>query len=168
MTLRINNYIRQIQQLYEGGSWNGESYLEKLKNVNEQIAFTQPAPGNHSIAEILWHCIYWRTVVLKRTLGDNEFSERTEKDQNFLSLESLMEKGWSNLLNEFNMIQRELVNMLETKTDDFLGNEYQVGKNFDYQIEGIIHHDIYHLGQIGLVISILKNKSGKTPKTDQS
>jgi len=39
MTSRINNYIRQLQQLYEGGSWNGESYLDKLKNVNEQMAF---------------------------------------------------------------------------------------------------------------------------------
>jgi hypothetical protein len=39
--------------------------------------------------------------------------------------------------------------------DNFLESEYKEGRSFDYIVEGIIHHDIYHLGQIGLVISLL-------------
>lgn len=160
---RIINYIRQFVQLFEGGSWNGESYIEKLKTVDEQTAFKQPVPGKHSIAEILWHCTYWTTVILKRLQGDSEFGEKTEKDQNFLSLELLCQKGWLNLLAEFKQSQGVLINFLKTKTDDFLENEYKPGKKFDYELEGIIHHDIYHLGQIGLLISLLKNKPDIKP-----
>jgi uncharacterized damage-inducible protein DinB len=160
MKTRIINYIRQLKQLYEGGSWQGESYSEKLKAVDEQVAFAQPISGNHSVAEILWHVIFWRTIILRRLGGEIEFSEETKKEQNFLSPESLKRKGWGKLVDEFNKSQKELINLLETGNDDFLDNKY-LDNNFDYLIEGIIHHDIYHLGQIGLVISILKNKSKK-------
>ncbi len=160
MKTRINNYIRQLKQLYEGGSWQGESYLEKLKAVDEQAAFGQPVSGNHSVAEILWHVIFWRTIIFRRIGGEIEFSEKTKEEQNFLSPESLIRKGWNNLVHEFNQSQKELINLLETQSDDFLDNKYQ-NDNFDFLIEGIIHHDVYHLGQIGLVISILKNKSEK-------
>ena len=160
MKERINNYIRQIRQLYEGGSWQGESYSAKLKDVNEQTAFAQPVSGNHSVAEILWHVVFWRTIILRRIGGEIEFSEKTKEEQNFLSPESLSKKGWSNLIKEFNQSQKKLVELLESQNDDFLDNKYQ-DDNFDYLIEGIIHHDVYHLGQIGLVISILKNKSKK-------
>jgi uncharacterized damage-inducible protein DinB len=160
MKTRINNYIRQLQQLYEGGSWQGESYLAKLKAVDKQIAFAQPVSGNHCVAEILWHVIFWRTIILRRIGGEIEFSEKTKEEQNFLSPESLKKKGWNNLVQEFNQSQKKLIELLESKNDDFLNNKYQ-DVNFDYLIEGIIHHDVYHLGQIGLVISILKNKSKK-------
>jgi uncharacterized damage-inducible protein DinB len=152
---RIKNFIQQLEQLYGGGSWNDENFTGKLKAVDEQKAFLQPIPGKHCIAEIVWHCTYWRTVLFKQLQGDDDFRERTLKDQNFLSLESLQRKGWSNLLADFKESQELLIALLNTKNDDFLESEYKEGKTFDYSIEGIIHHDIYHLGQIGLVISLL-------------
>jgi hypothetical protein len=112
-------------------------------------------PGKHCLAEIVWHCTYWRTVLLKHLQGDNGFRERTFNDQNFLSLESLQQKGWSNLLTDFKQSQELLIALLNTKNDDFLEGEYKAGSTIDYIIEGIIQHDLYHLGQIGLVISLI-------------
>jgi uncharacterized damage-inducible protein DinB len=152
---RIKNYIRQIEQLYQGGSWNNESFAEKLKTVDEQKAFMQPIPDKHCIAEIIWHCIYWRTVLIKRIQGDNEFRNRTVDEQNFLSLETLRQKGWSDLLANFQQSQELLIALLNTKNDNFLDDEYKENNTFEYIVEGIIHHDIYHLGQIGFVISML-------------
>lgn len=152
---RIKNYIRQLQQLYQGGSWNDESFINKLMNVDEQKVFAQPAPGKHCVAEIVWHNTYWRTVLIKRIQGDNDFRERTFNEQNFLSLEMLQRKGWSNLLADFKQSQELLIALLNTKNDNFLDDEYKEGKTFEYIVEGIIHHDIYHLGQIGFVISML-------------
>lgn len=155
---RIKNYIRQFDQLYEGGGWNDESYMEKLKAIDGQNAFLQPAPGKHSVAEILWHCIYWKTILVKQIQGDFEFRKRTEKEFNFLPLETLKQKGWKNLISEFRQIHETLIGLLNERNDDFLQEEYANGKSFDYIIEGLIHHDIYHLGQIGLVTSILNSK----------
>ncbi|MGE5811026.1 MAG: DinB family protein [Ignavibacteria bacterium] len=151
---QIKNYIKQIEELYKGENWLDENFLKKFKMLDEEKAFIQPASGKHSAAEILWHCIYWRRVVLKRMQGDFEFGERTEKEQNFLPLENLKEKGWKYLLSEFENIQTLLTNFLKTKDDNFLEEICKPGYNIRYLIEGIISHDAYHLGQIGFVITI--------------
>jgi uncharacterized damage-inducible protein DinB len=151
---QVKNYIKQLEELYRGENWLDENFLKKFKMVDDVKAFIQPVQGKHSVAEILWHCIYWRRVVQKRMQGDFEFGERTEKEQNFLPLENLKEKGWNYLLSEFENIQTLLTNFLETKDDNFLEEVCKPGYNIRYLIEGIISHDAYHLGQIGLVISI--------------
>ncbi len=160
---RIKNYILQLTQLYDGGSWNDECYLEKLKSIDEQKAFIQPLPAKHSVAEILWHVIYWKTILIKTIQGDMEFRKKTEKDYNFLPLETLKQKGWNNLVVEFKQSQESLISLLNAKNDEFLEEEFKSGYKFDYIIEGLIHHDIYHLGQIGLVISMLNRKPISKP-----
>jgi len=48
--------------------------------------------------------------------------------------------------------QKELIGLLDAKTDDFLQTQTP-GHTYDFQflIEGIVQHDIYHQGQIGVV-----------------
>src|SRR5690606_6095798 len=62
---QVKNFVRQLNALFDGGSWQGESFSGKLRDVTPEIVFTQPAPGVHSIAEIVWHCTYWRMVAIK-------------------------------------------------------------------------------------------------------
>jgi uncharacterized damage-inducible protein DinB len=158
MKTRIENYVRQLNQVYDGDNWTDGNFVGKLNSIDENLAFTQPFPGKHSAAEILWHVIYWRIAVVKRVQGDNEFEERTVQEQNFLSLESLRKKGLSRLLVELKESQEGLINFLIAGTDDLLDAEYKPGYSIESQIEGIIQHDYYHLGQIGFVISVLKSK----------
>ncbi len=155
---KIKNLIRQIEELYDGDNWTDVGFLSKINSIEEEKIFVQPFPGKHSAAEILWHTIYWKKVVLKRMEGDFEFEEKTEKEQNFLSLELLKQKGLKNLLANLKETNNELVNFLRAKMDDFLENEYKPGYTYKYMVEGVISHDYYHLGQIGYVISLLKNK----------
>ena len=129
-----------------------------MNSVEEEKIFTQPVPGRHSVAEILWHSIYWRKVAVKRMEGDFDFEEKTEKEQNFLSLDLLKQKGLKNLIADFKDAGDLLINFLKIKTDDFLDNEYRPGYTNQSLVEGLIFHDYYHLGQIGFVIAILKQK----------
>ena len=151
---KVKQYLRQLNQLYNGGSWQGESIAAKLKSITEEQAFQQPSPDVHSVAEVVWHCIYWRTVFLKRMEGDNLYRDQTMERLNFLPLSELREKGWPYLLGELQQTQATIFRELSTKRDSFLGEEYQPGYTFDYLVEGLIQHDVYHLGQIGLIIKI--------------
>jgi uncharacterized damage-inducible protein DinB len=152
---QIKNYIKQIEELYKGDNWTDENFLKKLGTLDIEKAFKQPVQGKHSVAEVLWHCIYWRRVLVKRMQGDFELGERTEAEQNFLPLESLKKMGWDNLLAEFKKENELLINFLKSKNDNFLVEENKPGYNNRYMIEGIISHDFYHLGQIGFIISLL-------------
>lgn len=155
---RISSYIRQLEQLFHGNSWQGESFSEKLKDVDDTMAFAQPVPNVHSISEIVWHCIYWREVYLERAHG-SDLKTRQGHLQNFLPLGELQEKGWPQLVAYFEQTQQAILKFLRTKQDNFLLQHYHPGHSFDHMTEGIVQHDIYHLGQIGLVKKILKETS---------
>jgi uncharacterized damage-inducible protein DinB len=155
---RIQHHIDQLNRVYHGDNWVEESYEGKLNALPEKDAFTPPAPSVHSVAEIVWHCIYWRNVNLQRLLGNNAYRDETLDRLNFLPLEELKQKGWKTLLQELKDTQQELLEMLKDKTDDFLEDTYKPGYTFDFLIEGTVQHDYYHLGQIGLVVKILKVK----------
>lgn len=158
ITTRIQTYISQLDRIYNGGDWIDESFAGKLSQVNKLKAFKQLIPDKHSIAEILWHCVYWRTVLIKRIQGDKLYKQITIATENFISLDALEYKGWDTLKEEFDYTQNQLIELLSTKSDDFLDEEYEEGFTYEYFVEGIIHHDIYHLGQIGLLISFLEKQ----------
>ena len=155
---QIKNYILQLNQLYAGGNFLDENFSAKLSIVNEATAFIPPADGVHSVAEILWHCTYWRTVNLNRFQGNNRYREETIDEMDWIKLDELKKKGWSVLRAEFDQSQAALTELLVDKTDNYLENEYEAGKTFGYLIDGTIQHDAYHLGQIGLVIKCLRLK----------
>ena len=152
---KIKNYIRQFEQLYGGGSWQDESFEAKLQDVTEQTAFMRPLPGVHSIAEIIWHSLYWRTVLIKRMEGNYGYRDETVDKYNFLSIETLKQKGWIYLWNEWQKSQEQLIAYLRERTDHHLEEKAPGKDSLEYMVEGIIQHDIYHLGQIGLVKKIM-------------
>lgn len=159
---RIESYISRLERLVNGGDWIDESFSGKLKQVNRVKAFKQLIPEKHSIAEILWHCIYWRNVLIKRIQGDRLFKQISMATENWISLNALEYKGWDTLKEEFDNTQQQLIELLSSKTDEFLDEEYEEGYTYDYFFEGIIHHDYYHLGQIGLLISFLEKQDTVT------
>ena len=155
--MKITNYIFQLGRLYHGGNWVQESFEGKLNGLSDGQAFQQPVPGIHSVAELLWHCMYWRHVNLKRLRGEkNTYRDATSAFLNFLTIEELKTKGWKTIRREFEQTQIQLIDFLKQQTDSFLENEYEPGHSYEFAIEGTIQHDYYHLGQIGLVIRLLK------------
>lgn len=152
-----STYINQFKQVYEKGAWFGDTYLEKLKDVTEQEAFTQPLEGFHSIAELVAHVTYWRLPIVRKLKGDKNYQGLNESPDNWPELTSLKAKGWKTILKEFDESQQQLVKLLSEAKPAFFEEEYAPGSSWTYITEGIIQHDVYHLGQIGLVKKIIRN-----------
>ena len=54
----------------------------------------------------------------------------------------------------------ELIRLIQDKDDDFLSEQYydaDYENSYHYQfiLEGLLHLDIYHLGQIGIIIKLI-------------
>jgi uncharacterized damage-inducible protein DinB len=155
--MKATTYIIQLQRVYHGENWVQESFEGKLKDLNDDQLFQQPYPGIHSVAELVWHCAYWRRVTLSRLQGEkNQYRDATISEQNFPPLKELRAKGWANIIHELEVSQHQLVNFLEGKDDTFFDNEYEYQHTYEFVVEGTIQHDYYHLGQMGLVIRMLK------------
>ena len=156
----INYLIAQFHEIEKGQPWLDEWFNKKLEPVDEELAFTPPQEGVHSVAEILSHLVVWRNEILSRLKGNPRKLEVTSPE-NWKSLADLKEVGWGALLKDFRSTQNELINFLTEQDDVFLHRKHgPSGMTNCYYAEGLIHHDLYHLGQIGLVLKLLSVKSG--------
>jgi len=112
--LLIQDYVRQLKEVYEGDPWLDETFAKKLKCLDEEDAFKQPLPGVHSVAEVLSHLVEWRKELLNRfKTGEPPFPLFTS-ERNWYSNETLKEKGWNRLMEEFAATQHQLTELWES------------------------------------------------------
>lgn len=151
------NYCQQLKTIYDGDPWIDESFEKKLTGLSEEEAFCQPIPGVHSVAEVISHVVEWRKELIERMRNGRPPLPVFEQENNWYSNEWLRKKGWSRLVEEFEESQNQLIYLWEGLSDSFLSQKYNEEYSYQYLVEGIIHHDLYHLGQIGLIIKMLRN-----------
>jgi uncharacterized damage-inducible protein DinB len=153
MKTLIESYITQFSQLFDGDPWVGESFTAKLGNLSPEEAFHQPFGKLHSAAEVVAHIIAWRNEELRRLATGGERRLHMESPENWPSNESLRQKGWQHLYDELKESQRRLIAFLKEIDDAFLlkktNREGHIG---EYFIAGLLQHDWYHLGQIGIIL----------------
>jgi uncharacterized damage-inducible protein DinB len=147
-------YSNRFQEIYNGSPWYGETVDAKLNDVSDSNAFLQPVNGVHSVGEIVSHMIYWRKALIGKLEGGT-FKTSMESPDNWKDLKALKASGWKKLKSAFDKSQQTITSLLAKQSDDFLKTEYSQGTSMESLIQGIIDHDIYHLGQIGLVKRML-------------
>jgi len=140
----IQNLGKLVQRVYNGKAWHGPSIMDVLKDVDDTIA-RKKIGDSHSIVQLVLHMVSWRSFVTKRLLGDTTF-ELSDND-NFPSA-----TDWATALGKLEASQTELLKAIETITSDQL-NEQVASRKYDFYVllHGVIHHDIYHIGQILLI-----------------
>lgn len=154
---QILYYSNRFQEIYNGSPWYGETIDAKLNDVSDGNAFLQPINGVHSVGEIVSHMIYWRKALIARLEGGT-FNTSMESEDNWKNVEELKASGWKKLKSAFDKSQLAITTLLEKQSDDFLKTEYSQGTSMESLIQGIIDHDVYHLGQIGLVKKMISVK----------
>lgn len=153
--------IDQLQDIQEGKNWIGSSYASKLNDINDTNAFTRPLDGMHSVAEIISHLTLWRQeAILKIKTGTG--SKTDDCEENWLSNKALKSKGWNTIKSEYDRTTLELVSLLKHRNDSFLDElyydtDFRGEYPYRFVINGMLHHDIYHLGQIGIILKYLQS-----------
>lgn len=154
---RVNQLLEQMRELYDGDLWYGTTIMPVLKQVDAEESVMAPLKGVHSIQQLVLHMTAWRGILLKRLEGNMDFRIEVNSADDWKPQESLSPDAWEEILRDFQNSYLTMLNMLEQKAASLLDkNVGDAGYDFQYLIEGILHHDIYHLGQIALVRKILR------------
>ncbi len=155
----IEQLSGSFQDFFNGDPWFGDNYTKIISDITPDEALS--LPGNqHSIARILWHMVKWRKALAERLLGNLDFRADVADEDNWRDVSSLSHSSWDAAKKEFESLQRVIVSELRKRNDVFLDKEFLPGKTFRWLSMGVIQHDIYHLGQIAFLKSLLR-KSGK-------
>jgi len=158
MNSKIQHLIHKLNESFQGTPWFGDSLMPTLKAIDYKLVNKKLTNSNNSIAILVQHLINWRVFAIEKLEGNQCFDIElnSEKDWTKITIEN--ENEWNELLKELISTQRKIISILDSqKVDSFL-TQITLGKsyNFEYLIEGVLQHDIYHFGQIGLLYAHLK------------
>lgn len=146
----LSSHLKQIQSAFDGPAWHGPSLMEALDGVDAHLAKRRWVDGVHTIWEIALHTVAWKRAVVKFLEGAEKIV--VEDDENFPRPEQGDDSEWQHVLNELGIAQAEYLATVTKFTNDRL---YQIppGREWTYNtwIFGVVHHDLYHAGQIMLL-----------------
>jgi hypothetical protein len=157
----IQHLIAQYREVQNGYLWMGGTYAKRFGELVEEEFFVRPLPDLHSVAEIISHLTLWRQeTILKIETGQGSKTDQCE--ENWLPNEKLKSLGWGAIKEEYNRSLARIIELLTDKDDHFLNKKYydtdfKDHYPYSFVLNGMLHHDLYHLGQIGIIIKYLKS-----------
>lgn len=155
MNQKLLSIIRHIENVNSGQPWYGKSVYKLLEEVNPKIVYDKPNVIEHSMIELLYHMITWADFTLKRVQGDKESDLKASEELDWRKLEP-KKHSWKKGIAEFKSIHRKLIALLKKKDDAFLKEIVDYRKyNFRFLLNGMIEHNIYHIGQIVYINKML-------------
>ena len=142
----------QIKRAFDGDAWHGDSVLELLADVNAGKAAAHPIKNAHSIWELVLHVAAWDGAVIRRIGGS---AVTLSAAQNFPPVKDSSEAAWRRTLDSVKHTHRDLVKAVAAFPASRLGEQVPGKKqdyyDFYYMFSGIVQHELYHAGQIGLL-----------------
>ncbi|HRG59452.1 MAG TPA: DUF1572 domain-containing protein [Bacteroidia bacterium] len=148
----------RLREVYIDGKWIANTnYKEQLDGigwplVNENIS------GLNSIALLTFHINYYLEGLLKVLNGGNlEISDKYSFDMPQIN----NEEEWLEMKSQFLTNASEFCNKIEQLDDVILDCDFTDKKYGSYlrNIEAVIEHSYYHLGQIVLIKKLINFKS---------
>lgn len=144
--MEIQRIISLLRQTFEKDAWHGPSVREGLADISAEQALRR-LPNTHSIIEIVAHMTAWRKYVLRKLDDDGEYTVSDE--MNFPQ-----SSDWAETVRQLEESQATLLASLEKFPDEKLDQPVAgitTGRTYYKLLHGIIHHDLYHTGQILLI-----------------
>lgn len=145
---------KHLRDVHFGGNWTCVNLKAVLEDVTWQQAITKAGSFN-TIATLLFHIDYFVVVVAKVLQGGpldgkDTLSFNHPPIQSSEDWQALMDKAWSDAEEFADLIEQLPESKLwEDFSDDKYGTYYR-------NIQGIIEHSHYHLGQITLIKKLIQ------------
>lgn len=153
---RIEKLIEEIKSSVFGNPWHGSSLKTILSDINENQSNMRVIKNAHTIKELVLHLIAWTDEVTSRLTGKEPDEPQIGdwpdpqnfKNDNFDSLKDRLFIAANNLIEVLKSINEE-------KLDQIVGTEinpsFGTGVSFETMIIGLLQHNAYHSGQIGIM-----------------
>jgi len=146
---------KHVRDFHFGGNYTGVNLKQTLEDLTWQEA-TAKYKSLNTIAALVFHIHYYMDAVLK-VLQGNPLDAHDEYSYHHPVIES--EDDWQNLLNRVYSVADQFARSIENLEDARLDEDFLDGKYGSYfrNLEGIIEHANYHLGQIAILKKLLRN-----------
>ncbi len=144
---------KHFRDLHFGGNWTSVSLKEALKDVSWEQATTKVQDLN-TIAVLVYHVNYYVAAVLKVLEGGSlDASDKFSFDLPPITSEAEWEALKTKVFTEAEQFATQIEQWDDSRFfEEFIEPKYG---NYYRNINGIIEHTYYHLGQISLIRKML-------------
>lgn len=152
--LAIANRLREV--LLSGKWIANTNFKDQILSVGWEQAI-QKVDNLNTIALLTFHINYYLAGLLNVFTG----GKLEIKDKYSFDLPEIKsEKDWNKLVNEFLSNSEMFVNQVEQMDESMLDQPFVEEKYGSYlrNIEGVIEHSYYHLGQVSLIRKMIIQK----------
>ena len=112
-----------------------------IDGLTKEQALWKDKSGNHSVAELTYHLIFWNERQLAKFKGEKEAAFSGNNEESF---DVIKQKSWDDMVKKIDSIMKELERVIETADESKL-------KEWAETIANISTHNAYHTGQIVFV-----------------
>lgn len=152
-------FANRFREVILNGRWVANTnFKDQLQNISWERA-TQKVGSLNTLAALVFHINYYVEGVLKVFEGgDLEIRDKYSFDLTPIQSEN----DWQQLLSTLLDNAEKFAQAVEAMPDDQLEEVFVDAKYGTYQrnIEGMIEHCYYHLGQVSLINKLLADKEG--------
>lgn len=151
----------QVLLAYKGPAWHGASLAENLAGLTAADAAAHPVAGAHSVWELVLHMEAWTSEVRRRLEG-GEPDLPAEGD--WPEVADASEPAWglarARLGGAHDALASAVSRFPEARWTEQVGPAHDAplgtGVTFAAMISGLLQHDGYHGGQVGLLRRALR------------
>ncbi len=136
----------------DGEPWYGRSMYSILNEIHPAVVFKRLNEEGHSMIDLLYHMITWTQFTLQRIRHEPKAPEGEDEETLDWRLIDPLEHTWVKGLEQLRDLHDQIIMELESRDDSFLNEMVEFrGYSFRFLLNGLIQHDIYHLGQIAML-----------------
>ena len=159
MTIK-EQLLQSLERVLDGNPWYGNSIISALDKITaENMGHAVQTVNGKSVPEYLLHMISCQDFVLEKLRGNKSLDIELGSEQDWPKNNSPSDDSWSKLIIQFKNQNSQILNEVKSRSEsDF--DQLVPGKSYtlSLMIEGLIHHNIYHLGQIVILSKLLENR----------
>ena len=144
----IERIVDQLDRAWRGPAWHGPSVQESLEGVDAAAAARKPIAGGHTIWELAEHIAVWEDVVARRIGGEKV---QPEGDLDWPPVRETGDAAWQRTRDRMAATHDRLRAAIASFPDARLDEERPGAGTWYVLFHGIVQHDLYHAGQIGLL-----------------
>jgi uncharacterized damage-inducible protein DinB len=144
--------LAAMEEAFERKAWHGTNLRGSIRGLDPAVACQRPAPGRHSIWELVVHAAYWKYAVRRRLIGDKRGSFAFKGSNWFSRPDEPSPAAWGQDVALLVAEHRALMKAARAIDPRRLHRASPGSRQTPaVLLRGIAFHDIYHAGQIQLL-----------------
>jgi uncharacterized damage-inducible protein DinB len=160
-SIEAGHIAELVLRVFEGDPWHGASVTAQLADLTADQAARRLAGHTHSIWEIVLHMTGWAEEVRRRVAGR---PAQEPEGGDWPEVGAVTPAAWQTALARLGEAHRALAEAVRALPDDSLSapvTDFREAANGTglsryLTLHGVVHHTVYHSGQIGLLKAALR------------